>query len=264
MNGVVGGILDWSTHTSRTTELSEFKVVELLSKQKQPGISVLIWVFVLFVMILPALRMLLLLVLWICPMGPKMHGWVYACVHALNAWQYLEVYLASLLVGVSALGVVTITLCSPNDHSQMCNWLHYGLRLLVEAGMCAPTDQVLFGLTPDILPGFILLFTAAIMLHVTTAALNAAAVAAEIDYAGSYKGRRHRGSMFEILMRAMLAIGAADMEELPMPQVMFAKSGYEGGAEYKDNMFTGLESCEGDPYEGDSNQYDTFVEQKSW
>jgi hypothetical protein len=140
------------------------------------GLGALSAIFIITVIIVPVLQLALLLLRWFGNLDKKARLRIFVAVEALQAWQYVEVYIFSIVIACWQLGSVSEFLindyCGPFD--SLFNSLAY-------FGILSPMDSQCFKVQADVQPGAWILVAASVTLLLLNHVISSAAKQQERD-----------------------------------------------------------------------------------
>jgi len=183
--GIVGLLVEsGQDFNDAVFEYSVFDIVNLLSSQSKllgkagetVGLGVLSSVLVLSVIIVPIIQMALLLRRWFMPLSRKSQTQSFVILEILDAWQYIEVYILSVVVAAWQLGGVSEFLI--ND---LCDSLEDTFASLAYYGIISDEDAQCFRVNARVEGSLWVLLTAAIILGIINHFISRAASQQERD-----------------------------------------------------------------------------------
>jgi len=162
-----------------------FSTVQLLMEQAsltgllsdRVGLTVLSAVFILTVIIVPCVHLTLSLVRWFVPFSEKARLRIFVAIEALSAWQYIEVYLFSIIVASWQLGGVSEMMI--NDY---CIGFEDTFAALQYYGILGISEAQCFRVSARIEEGMWVLMAAAIVFAVINSITHKAAAQQEEDW----------------------------------------------------------------------------------
>ena len=140
------------------------------------GLTVLSSILVLTVLIVPMVQLALSLYRWFYPMTKKTRFHVFIAIEALSAWQYIEVYLLSIIVASWQLGGVSEMLI--NDY---CNGLEDTFAMLQYYGILGVNESQCFRVSARLQPATWILIASSIVFALINHIINSAATQQEED-----------------------------------------------------------------------------------
>lgn len=182
--GLVGLAVETSPGQSSYNMFNVFSTIQLLMNQARftgvasdyIGLGALSAIFIITVIIVPVLQLALLLLRWFGNLDKKARLRIFVAVEALQAWQYVEVYIFSIVIACWQLGSVSEFLindyCGPFD--SLFNSLAY-------FGILSPMDSQCFKVQADVQPGAWILVAASVTLLLLNHVISSAAKQQERD-----------------------------------------------------------------------------------
>ncbi len=166
--GIVGVLVD-SAHgfEENKNENSVFSIARLLVGEARllntgkayVGMVSFAVLFVITTLFVPLMQALLLTVQFLRTLAPKTRRRLAVAIEILQDWQYVDVYVVSILITTSQLGNVSAYLVNP-----YCSSLQDTLSSLVFYGLLKPNDAQCFHVQAGIDSGTYVLLTAAVLL----------------------------------------------------------------------------------------------------
>ena len=182
--GLVGLAVEASPDQSTYNVHNIFSIVKLLTTQASftgkfsdyVGLISLSVILVFTVIIVPIAQTALLLRRWFCKLDAKARLRNFVAIEALQAWQYVEVYVVSILIACWQLGSVSEFLI--NDY---CDSLDSFFNALAYYGILRPRDAQCFQVRASVLSGSWILVAASVTLLLLNHFINSASKQQEID-----------------------------------------------------------------------------------
>lgn len=153
------------------------------------GLSILSSVLLLTVLIVPLVQLALLLYRWFRPMSKKTRFRIFVAIEALAAWQYIEVYLLSIIVASWQLGGVSEFLI--NDY---CGGLEDTFAMLQYYGILGVNESQCFRVSARLQSATWILIASSIVLSIVNHIISSAALQQEEDLKMSLTSSSHSSS----------------------------------------------------------------------
>ena len=186
--GLVGLAVEASPGQSTYNEHNIFSIIKLLIDQAEftgattdaIGLVSLSIIVVLTVIIVPLCQLALLLLRWFGTMDKKRRIRTFVAIEALQAWQYVEVFVFSVIIACWQLGSVSQFLI--NDY---CGSFESIFNSLAYYGILKPDDSQCFKVVANTNDGLWLLVAASVVLLFLNHFIASAAKQQEADLANS-------------------------------------------------------------------------------
>lgn len=186
--GLVGLAVESSPGQSTYNEHNIFSIIKMLIDQAKftgattdaIGLASLSTIVVLTVMIVPLCQLALLLLRWFGTMDKKRRIRTFVAIEALQAWQYVEVFVFSVIIACWQLGSVSEFLI--NDY---CGSFESIFNSLAYYGILKPDDSQCFKVVANTNDGLWLLVAASVVLLFLNHFIASAAKQQEADLANS-------------------------------------------------------------------------------
>ena len=182
--GLVGLAVEASPNESTYNKHNVISTVQLLMAQASftgmtkdiIGLTTLSATFVITVIVVPIVQMTFLLRRWFGNLDTKARERNFVVVETLQAWQYVEVYIVSILIACWQLGQVSEFLI--NDY---CGSFDSLFNSLAYYGILRPIDSQCFKVQASVQEGAWILIAAALVLMIVKHIIGSAAEQQEID-----------------------------------------------------------------------------------
>jgi len=186
--GLVGLAVEVSPDQSTYNEHNIFSTIKLLIDQAKftgattdaIGLASLSTIVVLTVIIVPLCQLVLLLLRWFGTMDKKRRIRTFVTIEALQAWQYVEVFVFSVIIACWQLGSVSEFLI--NDY---CGSFESTFNSLAYYGILKPNDSQCFKVVANTKDGLWLLVAASVVFLLLNHFIASAAKQQEADLANS-------------------------------------------------------------------------------
>ena len=182
--GLVGLVVEASPGQTSYVDHNVFSIIALLMRQAKftgmvsdyVGLSALSVIFIVTVIIVPLLQLGFLLRRWFGNLDKKARLRNFVVVEALQSWQYMEVYMFSIVIACWQLGSVSEFLI--NDYCASFDELFNSLAYY---GILRPVDSQCFKIVANLQPGTLILIAASVFLFLLNRLISSAAKQQEDD-----------------------------------------------------------------------------------
>jgi len=161
-----------------------FSIVKLLSEQASflgntsdyVGLGVLSAILILTVLIVPLMQVLFIMIRWFIPLEKQGKYRNFIVIEALQAWQYMEVYIFAVIIASWQLGGVSDFMIN-----EYCDGLEDFFVSAIYYGILSESNAQCFRVNAYVKNGMWILFAAAIMLYFLNHFVHTAAMHQEKD-----------------------------------------------------------------------------------
>ena len=233
IQGLVGIVMNFGVPGSSRNEYSVFDIAAEVVRQtgdtfsSKLGLNCLAIVFIGCALIVPAVQMIAVLTLFSLPMTLLQQKQMLILNEILAAWQYLEVYLIALIVGLMQIGDMSQFLVG-----DMCESLVPTFDELVKLQLIAEEDAKCLYIFSEVEYAMFVLAGAAILLNVLTSSITSAACRCieeremrtlNIPKAHQRPNERHMGAviLLTVLPFGFFRFKNTDDEDRMVPHCMY-------------------------------------------
>jgi len=174
---LVGLAIEIGDDGSGTVQHGLFSVIETILNQAKYmgdlstyfGLGTLCVIFAMTVLIVPVLQSMQLIAMWFLPMNLKLIKRNFLILEILQAWQYCEVFLLTVLIATLNLGEISVFMVNA-----YCDSLEGFFQFAAQNGLIEVEDAQCFYVDPSLKIGFYILLVACLFLWASTSIVGKA------------------------------------------------------------------------------------------